>query len=137
MGRFSQDSHFTLSAFNILSAEFSIDEVVIAEASSSKCVVQSSVQAGRHFASFQKYWAAKADLTERSEGRVERETEEDALRAGLHLRQVNGRPNRGWLRTMGYGLTQQLIRQDLEYWMLYLALRPDRNHRLVSFPYFC
>ena len=54
-----------------------------------------------------------------------------------HLRLLNGRPNWGWLRTMVFGLTKQLVRQDLAYWMLYVALRPDRNHRLVSFPYYC
>lgn len=54
-----------------------------------------------------------------------------------YLRLVNGRPNWGWLRTMVFELTQQLVRQDLAYWMLYVALRPDRNHRLVSFPYYC
>ena len=54
-----------------------------------------------------------------------------------HLRNVNGKPNRGWLRNMVFGFTQQLVRQDLPYWILYVALRPDRNHRLVSFPYYC
>ena len=54
-----------------------------------------------------------------------------------HLRNVNGKPNRGWLRNMVFGLTQQLVRQDLAYWMLYVALQPDRNHRLVSFLYYC
>ena len=54
-----------------------------------------------------------------------------------HLHLVNVRSNFGWLQTMVFGLTQQLVRQDLGYWMLYVALQPDRNHRLVSFPYYC
>lgn len=37
---------------------------------------------------------------------------------------------------MYFGLTQQLIRQNVEYWMLYVALRPDRNHKLISYPYY-
>lgn len=36
---------------------------------------------------------------------------------------------------MYYGLTQQIIRQDVGNWMLYVALRPDRNLKLVSYPY--
>lgn len=37
---------------------------------------------------------------------------------------------------MYYSLTQQIIRQDLEYWALYVCLRPDRNARLISYPYY-
>ena len=44
--------------------------------------------------------------------------------------------NKGWLRTMFYSLTQQIVRQDLGYWIVYAALRPDRNHRLVAYPYY-
>ncbi|MCJ1470831.1 hypothetical protein MMC07_009478, partial [Pseudocyphellaria aurata] len=54
-----------------------------------------------------------------------------------HLARINGQLNRGWLRTMLFGLTQQLIRQDLAYWMLYVALRPNRHYRLVLFPSYC
>ena len=53
-----------------------------------------------------------------------------------HQRERNGQSNRGWLRTMYYSLTQQLIRQDIEYWALYACLRPDRNIRLVAYPYY-
>jgi hypothetical protein len=42
-----------------------------------------------------------------------------------HQRKVNGNPNRGWLRTMMYSLTQQMIRQDIGYWAIYVGLRPD------------
>ena len=34
---------------------------------------------------------------------------------------------------MFYSLTQQIIRQDLEYWALYACFRPDLNLRLVSY----
>lgn len=54
----------------------------------------------------------------------------------FHLTERNGQPNRGWLRTMYYSLTQQIIRQDLSYWMLYACLRPDGNLRLISYPYY-
>ena len=47
-----------------------------------------------------------------------------------------GKPNLGWVRTMLYSLTQQAIRGDLEYWILYVALRADGNPRLVSYPYY-
>ena len=52
-----------------------------------------------------------------------------------HQAQRNNRTNKGWLRTMYHSLTQQIIRQDLEYWLLYACLRPDRNPRLVSYPF--
>lgn len=54
----------------------------------------------------------------------------------FHQCERNGAPNKGWLRTMFYSLSQQLIRQDLAYWMLYACLRPDGNIRLVSYPYY-
>ena len=53
-----------------------------------------------------------------------------------HQREINGKPNRGWLRTMLYSLTQQIVRGDLLYWLLYVALRLDRNPRLISYPYY-
>ena len=37
---------------------------------------------------------------------------------------------------MYHSLTQSIIRQDLAYWMLYACLRPDRNPRLLSYPYY-
>jgi len=53
-----------------------------------------------------------------------------------HQGERNAQPNKGWLRTMSYSLTQQINRQDLEYWALYACLRPDRNIRLVSYHYY-
>lgn len=53
-----------------------------------------------------------------------------------HLRQINGRPNWGWSRTMFHSLTQQAVRQDPVYFMMYAALREDRNVNLVSYPYY-
>ena len=53
-----------------------------------------------------------------------------------YQRELNGKPNRGWLRTMVYSITQQLIRQDLAYYMAYVALRPNRSPRLVAYPYY-
>ena len=35
-----------------------------------------------------------------------------------HLRERDGIPNKGWVRTMHYSLIQQLIKQDLEHWAL-------------------
>ena len=53
-----------------------------------------------------------------------------------HQQERNGRSNRGWLRTMYYSLIQQIMRQDIAYWALYAAMRPDRNYRLVAYPYY-
>jgi hypothetical protein len=53
-----------------------------------------------------------------------------------HLRKVNGKDNFGWLRNMYYGLCQQAMRQDPVYYLVYYALRPDRNVNLVSYPYY-
>jgi len=53
-----------------------------------------------------------------------------------HQRERNGQSNKGWLRTMFYSLCQQIIRQDVEYWALYVCLRRDRRRQLVSYPYY-
>lgn len=53
-----------------------------------------------------------------------------------HLRKINGKENYGWLRSMFYSIGQQLMRQDPVYYALYAALRPDRNWRLVTYPYY-
>ena len=53
-----------------------------------------------------------------------------------HQRLVGNKPNYGWLRTMFHALIQQVMRQDPVYWMLYVALRPDHNYRLISYPYY-
>jgi hypothetical protein len=53
-----------------------------------------------------------------------------------HLRLIDNKPNYGWLRTMFHGLGQQAMRQDPMYFMMYSALRKDRNTDLVSYPYY-
>ena len=53
-----------------------------------------------------------------------------------HLREINGKPNYGWCRNMIHSIGQQLIRQDPLYYMLYAALRPDSQWRLVTYPYY-
>lgn len=40
----------------------------------------------------------------------------------------------GSLRACWYGVIQQMIRQDLGWWLLMVALRTDHNVRLVSHP---
>lgn len=42
----------------------------------------------------------------------------------------------GWLRNMYHSGIQQLMRQDPEYYRSYVALRPDHQWRLVSYPYY-
>ncbi|KAJ5413656.1 hypothetical protein N7509_000283 [Penicillium cosmopolitanum] len=42
----------------------------------------------------------------------------------------------GWLRGMWYSNIQQLIRQDLSYYMSYVFFRPDHAWRLISYPYY-
>ena len=53
-----------------------------------------------------------------------------------HQGRRNGQANRGWLRTMYYGLVQQAIRQDIGYWALYVCLRPDHQQKLIAYPYY-
>jgi hypothetical protein len=53
-----------------------------------------------------------------------------------HLRLIDDKSNYGWLRTMFHGLAQQAMRQDPQYWMMYAALRKDRNADIVSYPYY-
>jgi hypothetical protein len=53
-----------------------------------------------------------------------------------HLRLIDEKSNYGWLRTMFHGLAQQAMRQDPMYWMMYAALRKDRNADIVSYPYY-
>ncbi|KAK2795510.1 hypothetical protein FQN52_005277 [Onygenales sp. PD_12] len=42
----------------------------------------------------------------------------------------------GWLRSMVHGVIQQIVRQDPVYYAWYVALRPDRQSRLISYPYY-
>lgn len=53
-----------------------------------------------------------------------------------HLREQNGLPNFGWCRNMWHSLVQQVMRQDPVFYALNVAARPDKNWRLVSFPYY-
>ena len=53
-----------------------------------------------------------------------------------HQRERNEKSNYDWLRIMLYSLIQQMIKQNLEYWMLYANLRSNRNLRLVSYSYY-
>ena len=53
-----------------------------------------------------------------------------------HLREINGRPNKGWLRNMWYSIGQQLMRMDPLYYRLYFLLRSDHPWMLISFPYY-
>ena len=42
----------------------------------------------------------------------------------------------GWLRNCFHSLIQQLIRQDLLYYVTYCCLRPDKATTLISYPYY-
>jgi hypothetical protein len=53
-----------------------------------------------------------------------------------HLREIDGTPNFGWLRTMFHGVVQQAMRQDPMYYAAYCTLRSDRNTNLLSYPYY-
>ncbi|KAI9765300.1 MAG: hypothetical protein M1840_007499 [Geoglossum simile] len=54
-----------------------------------------------------------------------------------HLREKqSGKKQMGWMRHMFYSLTQQLVRQDSAYWAIMAAARPDRNWKLISYPYY-
>jgi hypothetical protein len=51
-----------------------------------------------------------------------------------HTREIDGSSNLGWCRTMFHSLIQQLVRGDLEYWLMYAILRKETN--LISYPYY-
>jgi hypothetical protein len=53
-----------------------------------------------------------------------------------HQREINGKSNLGWLRTMYHGICQQIMRQSLLYWLAYVACRPDHSFKLISYPYY-
>ena len=53
-----------------------------------------------------------------------------------HQRLINNESNLGWLRNMLYGVTQQVMHQDLGHWLAYVAEHPDHNPTLVSSPYY-
>jgi len=53
-----------------------------------------------------------------------------------HLREQNGNANLGWCRNMWHSLVQQAIRQDGVFYALNVAARPDKNWRLISYPYY-
>ncbi|MCJ1269402.1 hypothetical protein MMC22_009294 [Lobaria immixta] len=53
-----------------------------------------------------------------------------------HIQERNGQSNQGWSRVMYHSLTQQIVRQDLEYWSLCASLCTDGNPPMVSYPYY-
>jgi hypothetical protein len=54
-----------------------------------------------------------------------------------HFRRESGNSGSlGWLRNAYYMGIQQMMRSDPEYYRLYVALRPDHNWRLISYPYY-
>lgn len=63
------------------------------------------------------------------------ESEYDAYRYHTQL-DFHGKARNGWTRTMFYSLIQQLVRQDPGYYAIMAAARPDRNWRLISYPYY-
>lgn len=54
----------------------------------------------------------------------------------FHLAPFNGNGSLGWLRNCYFSIIQQAARQDLGYWALLVAARPDKNYRQISFPYY-
>ena len=54
----------------------------------------------------------------------------------FHLRRINDKPNKGWQRNQLFSLSQQLMRQDIGYWLAYMLFRPDSAGWLISYPYY-
>ncbi|KAH0542465.1 hypothetical protein FGG08_003136 [Glutinoglossum americanum] len=52
-----------------------------------------------------------------------------------HHRSLPGRSRLGWLRNMFYSIIQQTVRQDPVWYAISAAARPDKNWRLISYPY--
>ncbi len=44
-----------------------------------------------------------------------------------HQREWNNQSNKEWLRMMFYFLSQQIMQQNIEYWVLYACLWLNRN----------
>jgi len=55
-----------------------------------------------------------------------------------HHYHAAGNPGKrlGWSRNMWFSLIQQVVRQDPMYYCLMVAARPDRNWKLISYPYY-
>lgn len=51
-----------------------------------------------------------------------------------HFRPCTNHPRLGFARNMWYSLVQQLVRQDIVYWMWHVYFRPDHMWRLISVP---
>jgi hypothetical protein len=52
-----------------------------------------------------------------------------------HFEPHSTRPKMGFLRNMFHSLTQQLVRQDIAWYCLNVALRPSHDWRQISYPY--
>jgi len=52
-----------------------------------------------------------------------------------YLRGASG-PKLGWLRNMWYSIIQQAVRQNPVYYALLASVLTDRNHWLISYPYY-
>ncbi|KAI9770494.1 MAG: hypothetical protein M1839_003175 [Geoglossum umbratile] len=52
-----------------------------------------------------------------------------------HHCSLPGRSRLGWLRNMFYSIIQQTVRQDPIWYAISAAARPDKNWRLVTYPY--
>ncbi|KAI9862358.1 MAG: hypothetical protein M1813_004834 [Trichoglossum hirsutum] len=52
-----------------------------------------------------------------------------------HHHNLSGKSRLGWLRNMFYSLIQQLVRQDPVWYAIIASARPDKNWRLISYPY--
>ncbi len=53
-----------------------------------------------------------------------------------HQHERNDQLNKSWLKTMFYSLSQQIIKQDIEYWTLYACLCLNLNTQLVFYLYY-
>ncbi|KAI9748266.1 MAG: gamma-tubulin [Chaenotheca gracillima] len=61
---------------------------------------------------------------------------EDEFDMYQHHYRPNQEGTMGWLRIMYHSLTQQAIRQDPAYYAVSVASRPDKQWRLISYPYY-
>ncbi|KAI5782405.1 hypothetical protein DFH27DRAFT_637468 [Peziza echinospora] len=53
-----------------------------------------------------------------------------------HRGKEHGEGSYGWLRNCYHSLLQQAARQDLVYYALVVAARPDKNYKLICFPHY-
>lgn len=79
----------------------------------------------------------KHDLDGKHPGGILKLAQQEFAMYDWHFRFHKDHPRHGWAKNMWYSLIQQLVRQDIVYWMWHVYFRPDHLWRLISVPHYC